>query len=72
MINSSEIEMKLKGAKLLFVEQHRYGHAELKDRPPYYVLHLKLPDGTITARMYDPVIMDQLKEYDAIVSSSFN
>lgn len=64
--------MNLKGAKLLYAEQHRYGHAELKDRPPYYVLHIRLPDGTVTARMYDPVIMEQLDEYDAIVSSSFN
>jgi len=64
--------MNLKGAKVLYIEQHRYGHTELKNREPYYVLHIRLPDGTVTARMYDPIIMEELKAYDEIVSSSFN
>lgn len=64
--------MNLKGAKLLYVEQHRYGHAESKDRDPYYVLHIELSDGSRTARMYDPAVMVQLEAYDQMVSSSFN
>ncbi len=72
MINSSEIEMNLKGAKLLWLEEHRYGQPESRHREPYYVLHIKLLDGTVTARMYDPAIMKELDLYDKIVSSSFN
>ena len=72
MINSSEIEMNLKGAKILYVEKHHYGQPESRDRNPYYVLHIKMPDGSVTARMYDPAIMAELELYDKIVSSSFN
>ncbi len=64
--------MNLKGAKILYVEKHSYGQPESRHREPYYVLHIKMPDGTVTARMYDPAIMDELKLYDKIVSSSFN
>ena len=72
MILSSENDMNLKGAKLLYVEKHHYGHAEEENRDPYYVLHLRLPDGTVTARMYDPAAMEKLEAYDKIVSASFN
>lgn len=64
--------MNLKGAKLLYIEEHRYGQPESRNRGPYYVLYMKLPDGTITVRMYDPTIMKELDLYDKIVSSSFN
>lgn len=64
--------MNIKGAKLLYVEQHHYGSVEDENREPYYVLHIKLPDGTVTARMYDPAIMAQLEVYDQMVSASFN
>ena len=72
MILSSENDMNIKGAKLLYVEKFHYGSAEQENRKPYYVLHIKLPDGTVTARMYDPAIMAKLDAYDKIVSASFN
>ncbi len=72
MILSSENDMNMKGAKLLYVEQHHYGQPESKDRAPYYVLHIRLPDGTVTARMYDPAIMEKLEAYDEMVSGTFN
>jgi len=72
MILSSENDMNIKGAKLLYVEKYHYGHVEDENREPYYVLHIKLPDGTVTARMYDPAIMEKLDAYDKIVSASFN
>lgn len=72
MYISLENDMNLKGAKLLYVEEHRYGQPESKNRNPYYVLHLRLPDGTVTARMYDPAVMEKLEAYDQMVSSSFN
>jgi len=71
MILSSENDM-IKGAKLIYVEKYHYGHVEDENREPYYVLHIKLPDGTVTARMYDPAIMATLEAYDKIVSASFN
>jgi hypothetical protein len=75
MIYSSEIDMdgmNWKGAKLLYVEQHRYGTAGSKHREPYYVLYIELPDGSVTARMYDPAVVAQIDAYDEMVSSSFN
>lgn len=72
MILSSENDMNIKGAKLLYVEEHYYGHAGGKSRAPYYVLHIQLPDGTVTARMYDPAIMARREAYDEMVSGTFN
>lgn len=64
--------MNIKGAKLLYVEEHHYGHAEEEDRESYYVLHIQLADGSVTARMYDPAVMEKLDTYDKMVSASFN
>lgn len=58
------------GSKLLYVEQHYYD--QLKDSAPYYVLHIQLPNGKITYRMYDPAVMEKIEAYDVMVSSSFN
>lgn len=62
-----EQNIDLKDAKVVLVDEYFY-----PDDSPYFVLHIKLPDGTIIPKLWDPSRAAKLKVYDEMVDATFN
>ncbi len=62
-----EQNIDLKDAKVVFVEEYFN-----PDDSPFFVIHLKLPDGRIVPKLYDPARAAKVKAYDKMVDTTFN